>query len=232
MVQGDKDHTYFFGRTSSRSIETFQFVQTENDGSASQILHEDVHLENYKVYGMCQHEGTLDYLVSKHLESEEIRVLKLKKDEDVTDRLVIDTYKTIDKDEYLNLQDEIHVDCTRDGSYKGKNTYTMAVGGTYFHENGLSSYYLAKFSTRFNLTEYFVKSEDDTVMEQLKGVRVDTDNEMIYAAVEVNKNMYHGMTVYEPGTLPDPENSNIAIIGFHWRFANRQWVVVAGNQKF
>jgi len=178
---------------------------------------------------MCQHEGTLDYLVSKHIESEEIRVLKLMKDKKVATKMVVDTYKTVDKDELLVLQDQVHVDCKYDGTYQGKNTYTMAVGGTYFHENGLSSYYLAKFSTRFNLTEYFVKSQDDTVMEQLKGVRVDSQNEMIYAAVEVNKNKYHGMTVYEPGTLPDPENSNIAIVAYDWKFATRQWVVVAGN---
>jgi len=54
---------------------------------------------------MCQHEGTLDYLVSKHIESEEIRVLKLMKDKKVATAMVVDTYKTVDKDELLVLQD-------------------------------------------------------------------------------------------------------------------------------
>ena len=126
----------------------------------------------------------------------------------------------------------MHADCKYKGKYEDSNTYILGLAGTYFHENGLSSYYLAKFNTKFNMTEYFVKSEDPTVMEQVKGVRVDIDNEMIYLAVEINKNQYHGMTVFEPGTLPDPDNSNIAIIGYSWDFAIRTWVVVTGNEKF
>lgn len=74
-------------------------------------------------------------------------------------------YKTVDKDEYMYLTDEVHVDCTYNGKYQDQNTYVAAIGGTYFHENGLSSYYLAKFNTRYNMTEYFIKSQDDTVME-------------------------------------------------------------------
>lgn len=46
------------------------------------------------------------------------------------------------------------------------------------------------------MTEYVILSNDDTVMEQPRGVKVDPDNEMIYLAVEINKNKYHERTVY------------------------------------
>jgi len=130
----------------------------------------------------------------------------------------------------VKLQGLIYVDCQYLDTYKGVNTYVIGIGGTHFESNGLSSYYLAKFSTKFNMTEFFVTSEDETTMEQVKGVTVDTENEMIYLAVEINKNKYHGRTVYAPGALPGIDNSNIAIIGFKWVFGVREWVTVCGNE--
>jgi hypothetical protein len=181
---------------------------------------------------MCQHEGSLDYIISKHTETGELRIIRLAEDSEDPTVMNIFDYKTVDKDPLLELRDEIHVDCKRDGEFGGASTYIIGVAGTYFHDNGLSSYYLAKFSTQFNMTEYFIKSDDDTVMEQVKGVRVDIDSEMLYVSVEINKNTYHGMTVFEPGSKPEPDNSNIAIIGYTWSFGVRLWVVVGGNEKF
>lgn len=58
-------------------------------------------------------------------------------------------------------------------NYLGINTYTIGIAGSYLHPNAISSYYLAKFSTKYNLTEYFIKSEDNVTMENPKLVKVD-----------------------------------------------------------
>jgi len=48
--------------------------------------------------------------------------------------------------------------------------------GSYFESNNIISYYFAKFNTKYNLTEYFIKSDDPTVMEIPRRVRVDIEN--------------------------------------------------------
>ena len=52
----------------------------------------------------------------------------------------------------------------------------IGVLGKYYHSNQISSYYFAKFNTKYNLTEYFIKSEDPNVMEIPRRVRVDQEN--------------------------------------------------------
>lgn len=42
----------------------------------------------------------------------------------------------------------------------GTNTYVIGIAGTYFMSNAITSYYVAKFNTMYNITEYFVISED------------------------------------------------------------------------
>ena len=54
----------------------------------------------------------------------------------------------------------------------------------------------------------------------------------MYLAVEINKNEYHGRTVYAPGEDPGIDNSNIAVIAYEWRYAVREWITVCGNEKF
>jgi hypothetical protein len=58
---------------------------------------------------------------------------------------------------------------------------------------------MAKFSTKYNLTEYFIKSEENYIMEIPRAVKIDTVNRLVYCAIEINKNKYLGRTVYEPG---------------------------------
>jgi hypothetical protein len=129
----------------------------------------------------------------------------------------INDYKKVDKDDqYKILTGTIFVDCAYQSTYKGQNTYTIGIAGTYFHSNQISSYYLAKFSTKYNFTEYMILSEDQEIMEAARGVKVDLDNNMIYLAVEINKQKYHGSTVYAPGDSPGEDNSNVAIHGYSW----------------
>lgn len=69
-------------------------------------------------------------------------------------------------------------------------------------------------------------------MEAARGVKVDIDNNMIYLAVEINKQKYHGRTVYEPGEFPGEDNSNVAIHGYSWHHGVRMWTTVIGNVNF
>lgn len=77
-----------------------------------------------------------------------------------------------------------------------------------------------------------VLSEDQDIMEAARGVKVDLDNNMIYLAVEINKQKYHGRTVYEPGDYPGEDNSNVAIHGYSWHHGVRLWTTVIGNVNF
>ena len=122
---------------------------------------------------MCRTGSSLDYVVALHNNSNEIRVLRIKQ---TGEKATIKDYKVIDKDQLLQLKGKIYVDCAKTEVYKGVNTYNIGVLGSYFHANGISSYYLAKFSTKYNLTEYFIKSEDPQTMEIPKGVSLDWNN--------------------------------------------------------
>jgi hypothetical protein len=108
----------------------------------------------------------------------------------------------------------------------------IGIAGTYFHTNQIRSYYLAKFSTKYNMTEYFAISEEPSIMEAARGVKIDLDNKMVYLAVEINKQKYHGRTVYKPGTYPGEDNANVAIIGYSWTHGVRMWTTVIGNENF
>lgn len=105
---------------------------------------------------------------------------------------IVKDYKVVDKDAGLRLSGDLYIHCKYDGTFKGVNTYSIGILGTYFHPNAISSYYYAKFSTKYNLTEYYIKSEDPQTMEIPRKVLMDTDNRRVYLAIEINKNKYHG----------------------------------------
>ena len=50
---------------------------------------------------------------------------------------------------------------------------------------------MAKFSTKYNLTEYFIKSEDPNIMEIPRKIKIDIENKRVYIGIEINKNKYH-----------------------------------------
>ena len=133
---------------------------------------------------------------------------------------------------YKILVGTVYVDCAYDTTFKGYNSYVIGIGGTYFHSNQISSYYLSKFSTKYNFTEYIILSENPEIMEAARGVLVNFDNNMIYLSVEINKNKYFGRTVYTPGDNPGVDNSNIAIHGYSWTHGVRIWTTVLGNVNF
>ena len=116
--------------------------------------------------------------------------------------------------------------------YEGVNTYTVGILGQYFESNLLSSYFMVKFSTKYNLTEYVILSSDQETMEIPKKVKIDPLNKMIYVALEINKNKYNNRTVYLPGELPPIDNSNVAIVGYSWTHGVKTWVTVVGDEIF
>ena len=97
------------------------------------------------------------------------------------------------------LTGNLYIDCKFDGEFKGVNTYAIGILGYFFEPNAISNYYFAKFSTKYNLTEYSYTSDDLTVMEVPRKIYMDIDNRRVYLAIEINKNSYYGRTVFQPG---------------------------------
>lgn len=50
---------------------------------------------------MCQYDGTLDYIVALHLNSNEIRVIRFATDALNTDIIYVKDYKKVDKDDFI-----------------------------------------------------------------------------------------------------------------------------------
>jgi hypothetical protein len=155
-------------------------------------VYQKIWLPGYTMYGMCIHNNVLDYLVGVEQMTGDIHILRYTMTTDNDDQklqmAIVKDYKVVDKDEDLKLSGDIIIECTFDGQYKGVNTYVIGILGTYFHTNAISSYYFAKFNTKYNLTEYFIKSEDPTTMEVPRKVLLDVENRRVYLAVEINKN--------------------------------------------
>jgi|LauGreDrversion4_2_1035121.scaffolds.fasta_scaffold136872_4 hypothetical protein len=82
---------------------------------------------------MCQFNASLDYVVALDIASNELRVIRFTFDKKSA---VINDYKKIDKDDrYKKLTGTVYVDCSYQNTYKGENTYVIAIAGTYFHPN-------------------------------------------------------------------------------------------------
>ena len=188
------------------------------------------------MFGMCINNFQLDYLIGVEDMTGDIHIIRFKLTNDTDDpRLamaIVKDYKVVDKDANLRLSGDLYIDCKFDGTYKGVSTYSIGILGTYFHPNAISSYYYAKFSTKYNLTEYYIKSEDDKTMEVPRKVYMDTENRRVYLAIEINKNKYHDRTVYQPGAQPGLDNSNVAIICYSWTHGVREWVTLVGSEIY
>jgi hypothetical protein len=188
------------------------------------------------MYGMCLYNNSLDYLIGIEESSGDIHVLRFKMTTDTENSnlqmAVVKDYKIVDKDMDLRLTGDLYIHCQYDGTFKGVNTYAIGILGTYFHTNAISSYYFAKFSTKYNLTEYYVKSEDPETMEIPRKVIMDIDNRRVYLAIEINKNRYHDQTVYTPGAQPGVDNSNVAIVCYSWTHGVRNWITLLGSEIY
>lgn len=55
---------------------------------------------------------------------------------------------------------------------------------------------------------------------------------MIYISLEINKNNFHGSTVYDPGNDPGTDNANVAIVGYSWLYGVRMWATVIGDATY
>ena len=118
-------------------------------------------MDGYQIYGLCQQGGILDFVVALDLNTNEIRVVRFTTDAYDTSVLYIKDYTKVEKDDLLKkIVGGLSVDCSYEGNFKTQNYYTIAIGGTYFNNIGLTNYYLAKFSTKYNFTEYMIVSEN------------------------------------------------------------------------
>ncbi len=180
---------------------------------------------------MCVKDGSLDYIIGHQTLLDEVHVIRITWNSLLSTYVIYD-YKTVDKAvQATPLHGKVFADCRFAEKYLDANTYQIGIAGTYFDNNDISNYWVAKFDTKFNFTTQMTVSEDPDTMEMARGVHIDPTNDMMYAAVEINKNKYHNRTVYEPGAKPPEENANIAIIGFA-RWGIREWITVCGNEEF
>ncbi len=69
-------------------------------------------------------------------------------------------------------------------------------------------------------------------MEVPRKIIMDTENRRVYLAIEINKNKYHGRTVYQPGAQPGIDNSNVAIVCYSWTHGVREWVTLIGSEVY
>ena len=65
----------------------------------------------------------------------------------------------------------------------------------------------------------------------MNSVYVDLENERIYTVVDINSNIYHERTVYEPGSMSQGMNPNIAIVAMSFEFGTRLWVTLLGDPE-
>jgi hypothetical protein len=197
LVQADDAATYFLAKQSSRSVNSYQYVKANHTTQTSEIIYNNIYLPGYTMYGICIHNDSLDYLIGIEDSSGEIQVIRYTSAS--ATEVIIQDYKVVDKDESLFLSGNLYIDCKFDGTFKGVNTYTIGILGYYFQSNEISNYYYAKFSTKYNLTEYSITSNNPSVMEVPRKVWMDIDNRRVYLAIEINKNEYYGRTVFQAG---------------------------------
>lgn len=96
-------------------------------------VYDTITLDGYQVFGLCQFNGSLDYVVALDIASNELRVIRFTFSGSTG---VINDYKKVDKDDlYKKLTGTVFVDCAYQTTFKGQNTYTIGIAGTYFHSN-------------------------------------------------------------------------------------------------
>lgn len=131
------------------------------------------------------------------------------------------------------MTQHIAVDCAKEGVVNGKTIYTIAVAATSANPTSglVSDYFLAKFSTLGNLTEWVVNSRSSEP-ESSVGVHIDQANQQIYLFASVGTNMYQESYVQERGDEPKHDNPNIAVIAYSYKNAVRNWVTLVGNSDY
>ena len=128
---------------------------------------------------------------------------------------------TISGSEQLWTSTAIIADCQQDGVHGSGTAYLIAVGGTKTNpvDSHIQDYYGALFTTRGNVTSWFVTSSNNEVSEQVVGCYLDRDHGQVYLMADVNAQAYEGATVYDRGADPGIDNPNILVMAYSFRLA-------------
>lgn len=157
--------------------------------------------------------------------TQELRVHKViyTEDSDATDdeddsTLTVPYYKTVVKD-YELLFDPL----SGYGAYTQTNTsdldsifHDVYIAGTSFNrETNDTDYYIAKFNTKWNLTEWYRHSGVSGLNETVKGLLNSPEYDCVFIAVEVNSNTYMGSGFTSAYANSDWLNqTNIAVVAY------------------
>ena len=92
-------------------------------------------------------------------------------------------------------------------------------------------FYVDRFNTRANFTTNYYESNTTDTSEYVGFVYVDLENDRIYTVIDINTNIYHERTAYEPGSMFGDMNPNIAIVAMPFEFGTRLWVTLRGDPE-
>ena len=179
---------------------------------------------------MCQYNGKLDYFVGLHT-SGDLRVWSVTTD---TSGIIIPQYcKSIPKTIPIESK-YIMTDCKWKGTVNSMNQYIIAVGASSLDplKPGQYNYLYAKFDTSLNITETIIQSNDPDVSERLVDVKVDLVHEQVYVILDINTNMYQGVSIFGPGDNFTENNPNIALIAYSFDNAAIQWIKILGDKSY
>lgn len=111
-------------------------------------------------------------MVGVHIPTNDLRVFTIKMNLYGTFHIQ-HWYKSVTKTKTL-IDETIQAKCQFREVSGGKNAYDIVFGGSYLDAtSSIRNYYVSKFSTKGNFTNFYHESEDPTVNENLKGVYYD-----------------------------------------------------------
>ncbi|CDW83340.1 proprotein convertase subtilisin kexin type partial [Stylonychia lemnae] len=117
-------------------------------------------------------------------------------------------------------------------SISGFSFYEIFVAATV--ENPLNAfdrdYYVGKFNTKYNLTEWYRQSDVAGVNETVRGLLYDNQTEYLFMAVEVNTNKYMGNSLSALRANNQYTNqTNIAVVAYDRYYGNKRYVNLLGD---
>ena len=228
LIDYDDSNVYTLVRRSFADLETYYFHTVSlTDLSETTV---ELTISDYMLVGMCQHDGTLDYFIGRHTETDEIMVCNINTVNSPYTPLYCKAVPfTVDL-----ISDYIYADCKYTNTRNSANNYVIAIGGSSFDLSnpGQYNYAYAKFNTYYNFTETLVESSDALVSERLVDVKVDIVHSQIYVVLDINANEYLGASIYGPGDEITPNNPNIAILAYDFKNAVIKWVKIIGDHNY
>lgn len=88
----------------------FTYKKIAHSDKSVTDIYANVYLSEYKVHGYCQYDGQLDFLVTIHKPTRELRLLSIKANI-FTQKMEPYIYKKVDTDGLVFTDDQVYIDC-------------------------------------------------------------------------------------------------------------------------